>query len=314
MLMTVIMNDVEQSYTEVENDIATRDRLHKQVNDKLFYADDTIIMAKTAGAVEMMLQKIEVESNKYSLRLNKTKCVHIQMKAIDRVHFNDGEAVPIHTQTDYLGGKIKNTADHKPEIQNRITATWATLRKLDLLWGNSNASIKWKIRVYDAVIVAKVLYGLESIPLTKADGRKLDAFQMKGLRKILKIKNPYWSRVSNEKLLEMTNDKLKLENEDKPLRRLSERIIDRQITLYAHVIRANEDDPMQKISIDVTGERIKADFRRPGHPRIKWYDTTRKHIINKLKMEGILPQDEDRLLNRQEINSIIVNCAIERYI
>ena len=60
MLMTVIMHDVEQSYTEVENDIATRDRLHKQVNDKPFYADDTIIMAKTAGAVEMMLQKMEV--------------------------------------------------------------------------------------------------------------------------------------------------------------------------------------------------------------------------------------------------------------
>ena len=112
----------------------------------------------------------------------------------------------------------------------------------------------------------------------------------------------------------MTNDRLKLENEEKPLRRLSERIIDRQITLYAHVIRANEDDPMQKISIDVTGERIKADFRRPGHPRIKWYDTTRKHIIHKLKIEGILPQDEERLLNRQEINSIIVNCANERYI
>ena len=51
------------------------------------------------------------------------------------------------------------------------------------------------------------MYGLASIPLTKADGRKFDAFQMKGLRKILHIKNPYWSRVSNKKLLERANAK-----------------------------------------------------------------------------------------------------------
>ena len=119
----------------------------------------------------------------------------------------EGNAVPIQTQADYLGGRIKNTGDHKPEIQHRITATWATLRKLDL-WGKSTASIKWKIKVHDAVMIAKLMYGLASIPLTKADGRKNGAFQMKGLTNILHIKNPYWSRVSNKILLERANAKL----------------------------------------------------------------------------------------------------------
>ena len=98
--------------------------------------------------------------------------------------------VPIQTQADYLGGGIKNTGDLKPELQHRITATRATFRKLDLLWGKSTANIKWKIKVYDAVIVANLMYGLASIPLTKAGGRKIDAFQMKGFRKILHITNP----------------------------------------------------------------------------------------------------------------------------
>ena len=95
------------------------------------------------------------------------------MNAIDRIHFMEGNAVPIQTQADYLGGRIKNTGDHKPELQRRVTATWATLRKLDLLWGKSTASIKWKIKIYDAVIVAKLMYGLASIPLTEADGRTM---------------------------------------------------------------------------------------------------------------------------------------------
>ena len=143
MLMTVIMHDVATSLTEQGLETAHRDRLHKQINGKLFYADDTIIVAKTAESVEIVMCKIELESNKYSLKLNQNKCIHIQMNAIERIHFMEGNVVPIQTQADYLGG-IKNTGDHKPEIQHRITATWATFRKLDLLWGKSTASIKWK--------------------------------------------------------------------------------------------------------------------------------------------------------------------------
>ena len=110
-------------------------------------------------------------------------------------------------------GKSK-TRDHKPELQHRIAATWKTIRRLDLLWGTSKASIKWKLKVYDAVIVAKLMYGVTSIPLSKADANKIDAFQMRGLRKILKIKHPYWSRVSNKKLLEISNDKLRNEQDE----------------------------------------------------------------------------------------------------
>ena len=47
------------------------------------------------------------------------------------------------------------------------------------LAARGRASIKWKIRVYDAVIVTKLMYGLTSIPLSRADANKLDAFQMR---------------------------------------------------------------------------------------------------------------------------------------
>ena len=60
MLMTAIMHDVESSLTEQELETTNRDRLHKQVNGKLFYADGTIIMAKTAEPVEIIVHKIEL--------------------------------------------------------------------------------------------------------------------------------------------------------------------------------------------------------------------------------------------------------------
>ena len=124
------------------------------------------------------------------------------------------------------------------------------------------------------------MYGLASIPPAKADGKN-DAFQMRGLRKILHIKNPYWSRVSNKKLLERVNAKLSGKLENKELRRLSTRLIERQIVSYAHMVRADEDDPMKSISVTEQGERVRADFRRVGRPRVKWYDATKGHIITR---------------------------------
>ena len=241
-------------------------------------------MDKTAQSGEIVLHKTEHEPNKYSLRLNQNKCIHIQMNAIERTHFREGNAVPIQTQADYLGGRIKNTGDHKAELQHRITATWATLRKLDLLWGKSTASIKWKIKVYDAVIVADLMYGLASVPLTKADGRSIDVFQMKGFRKILNFKTLIGlGYPTRNYVLERVNVKLKGEIENKELRRPSTRLIERQIVLYAHIIRSDEDDPMKKISVTEQGERGKADFRRAGRPRFQWYGTAKGQYHNNIE-------------------------------
>eukprot|EP00972_Heterocapsa_arctica_P025365 3735720-Heterocapsa_arctica.AAC.1 len=64
-----------------------------------------------------------------------------------------------------------------------------TLKKLNTFWTKSPSSIKWKLRVYDAVIVSTLLYGLEALSLTDADRAKLDAFQSRGLRKYLESNN-----------------------------------------------------------------------------------------------------------------------------
>eukprot|EP00972_Heterocapsa_arctica_P014675 2161559-Heterocapsa_arctica.AAC.1 len=85
-----------------------------------------------------------------------------------------------------------------------------TLKKLNVFWTKSPASVKWKLRVYDAVIVSKLLEGLEALSLTDANIYKLGAFQIRGLRKILGIKHSYWSRVSNKDIMIQANDRARL--------------------------------------------------------------------------------------------------------
>ena len=94
----------------------------------------------------------------------------------------------------------------------------------------------------------------------------------------------------------------------KELKRPSTRIIKRQIALHARIIRADEEYPMKNISITDQGERVKAEFKRVGRPRVKWYDATRGHIITLLRKEGII---NDQVV-RHEINDYIIKYALDR--
>jgi len=66
------------------------------------------------------------------------------------------------------------------------------------------------LRVHDAISTSKLLYGLESASLTNAEYERLDAFQIKVLRKMLGITHSYRSHVSNKVVMETANLRIRL--------------------------------------------------------------------------------------------------------
>ena len=66
--------------------------------------------------------------------------------------------------------------------------------KLSTFWKAANCSPAWKLQVYDAIIQNKLLYGLENVHLTQAVQRKINAFQLKGLRRILGLQTTFVNR------------------------------------------------------------------------------------------------------------------------
>ena len=56
---------------------------------------------------------------------------------------------------------------------------------LDQFWRNTDLTLKWKLRIYNAVFIPLVTYGLESAALTKGDFDRLEAFHSQSLWKIL---------------------------------------------------------------------------------------------------------------------------------
>ena len=311
LLLTVIYHDINNDLTAAQKKTLMEGLPHGTTISELFYADDTLIITRTAKAAQILLRATEKESLKYNLRLNYTKCIHIPMNDLRRVRYRNGQFVPTETKATYLGGLIMARGGHKQELHHRITSTWGVVKKLDLLWRRAPVSLKWKLRIYNAVIVNRVLYGLETIPLTQADDDKLDAFHYRGLRKLLRIKHSFWSRISNKEVIKRANERAKLKD-DKVIKPLSLSLSRKQIALYAHLLRAPNNDPMKKVSFNEDGSRKMANWRRVGRPRTKWYDTTTSKVVSSLIKKGVIPGNWERIMRKEEINRLIVEAATER--
>eukprot|EP00974_Lingulodinium_polyedra_P059162 5697720-Lingulodinium_polyedra.AAC.1 len=94
----------------------------------------------------------------------------------------------------YLGGNVNNEGRMEREIDRRISACIITWKKLAEFWKHANCSIRTKLNIYNAVIRAKLIYGLEHSHLSKRSKGKISTFQLKGLRQICKITTTYVDR------------------------------------------------------------------------------------------------------------------------
>ena len=79
------------------------------------------------------------------------------------------------------------------------------------------------------------------------------------------------------------------------------------------MIRANaETDHTKRIAISNQGFRIRANHRRTGRPRLKWYDMAKQAVIENLTKQSIILTNWEHHMKYDELNAIIVEAAQER--
>ena len=178
-----------------------------------------------------------------------------------------------------------------------MTKALTTAYKLKEFWKGCNAPLKWKLQVYNAVIVSQLIYGLNTIHLTDSCLQSLDTFQLRGLRQILRIEAAYFSGISHNKVLEKANivmnsgenlditwEQFKVEKQgaNVKIERLSILLEQKQKTLMGHLIRTGEQDGiMREVSIGTDPNkisRITTNKRRVGRPRQNWVVEARNRV------------------------------------
>ena len=177
----------------------------------------------------------------------------------------------------YLGTHIPKRVDPKIEITRRISQTMPVLRKLDLFWKQANVAIKWKIQVFNAVCVSKLLYGLEALQPTDSTAALLDTFHLKGLRKILNMRTTYIDRSNtNQEVHRRANEALG-NSEGECIRPLSKVLQEKRRKLLGHIIRRPRQHPQHQLAFasrNLHPQRV--EHRRVGRPRAAWLHETMK--------------------------------------
>ena len=164
-----------------------------------------------------LLHLVEEESAYYDLKLNKGKCNYISYNFNANIHFQDGTPMPQVTTAVYLGANITKHIDPKTEIKRRISMTMPILKKLDIFWSKTKCCNAWKIQVLNAVVVSKLIYGLETLELTEGVANMLNTTQLKGLRKILNMKTTFVDRANTyEVVYKKAQAVLRTKNQTKP--------------------------------------------------------------------------------------------------
>ena len=147
---------------------------------------------------------------KYGMKLNKTKCELLTNNNNARIVFPNNTPVKRMNEATYLGCEIGIRTTTRQEINKRFALTMATMKKLDLFWRHSDCPTHVKVYTADAVLRTKLLYGLESSQLLRSALKRLETFQLKTLRKTLKVDTTVIIRGNtNAKRIEAANDKLK---------------------------------------------------------------------------------------------------------
>ena len=83
------------------------------------------------------------------------------------------------------------------------------LHALRNFWNSPNCPTNFKLLVHDAVIRSKLVYGLDSIELTQSVLSRLNALQLKGIRRILQMKTIFVERRNTNELVFERADKIK---------------------------------------------------------------------------------------------------------
>ena len=138
--------------------------------------------------------KMKEESEKVGLKLNiqKTKTMASGLITFWQI---DGETVETVRNFIFLGSKITADGDCSHEIKRCLLLGRKALTNLDSVLKSRDVSLLTKVCLFKAMIFPVVIYGCECWTIKKAQGRRIDAFELWFWRRLLRV--PWTARRSN---------------------------------------------------------------------------------------------------------------------
>ena len=128
------------------------------------------------------------------------------------------------------------------------------MTNLDSIFKSRDVTLPTKVSLVKAMVSPVVMYGCESWTTKKAEQRRIDAFELRCWRRLLRV--PWTARRSNQSILKEISPRCSLEG----------MMLKLKLQYFGHLMR-RVDSLEKTLMLGVIGGR-----RRRGRQRMKWLD------------------------------------------
>lgn len=229
------------------------------------FADDVVICGKSEKEIQHNLNiwYNALKTRNMKINIEKTKHMVVGYKEEYRnLTINDTEIERTNVFK-YLGVLIERTGNDETEIGNRIDKTAKLFYSL-----NSNflqrreVSKKTKMVIYKVIYRPILMFGSETWVLTRGQRSRVQAAEMRYLRKVKGITRR--DRIRNE-----------IVREELEIQAISTKIEEQQLGWFGHLVRMDNERPVKQV-----WEARVLQRRRRGRPRETW-DTMVSKILER---------------------------------
>ena len=154
----------------------------------------------------------------------------------------------------FLGSKITADGDCSHEIKRCLLLGRKVMINLDSILKSRDITLPTKVPLVKSMVFPVVMYGCESWTVKKADSRRIDAFELWCLRRLLRV--PWTARRSNQSILKEISPGCSLEG----------LMLKLKLQYFGH-LRLRVDSLEKTLMLGGIGGR-----RRRGHQRMRWLD------------------------------------------
>ena len=102
-------------------------------------------------------------------------------------------------QTIFLGSKIPADGDCSHEIKRHLLVGRKVMTNLDSIFKSRDITLPTKVRLVKAMVFPVVMYRCESWTVKKAEGQRIDAFELWCWRRLLRV--PWTAKSYNQSIL-----------------------------------------------------------------------------------------------------------------
>ena len=138
--------------------------------------------------------KVKEESEKVGLKLNIQKTKIMAPGPISSWQI-DGETMETVRDFIFLAFKITADGDCSQEIKRQLLLGRKAMTNLDSILKSRDITLPTKVRLVKAMVFPVVMYGCEGWTIKKAEHQRIDAFELRCWRRLLRV--PWTAKSSN---------------------------------------------------------------------------------------------------------------------